>query len=153
MQCSRNRHERLCLPSDRCTRLTPEATSFPLEVLLVDDDEGVRETTASMLQVLGMSVRHAASGPEALAQIEAAVPDLLVLDYAMPGMNGAELARHLRARGVTAPMLMITGYADLDDVRASLGPEAKVLQKPFQLIDLGSAIMSTGVVAKVAQSP
>lgn len=125
---------------------TPKVIHSRLEVLLVDDDDDVRETTASMLRVLGMEVREARSGVEALERVEGAAPDLILLDYAMPGMNGAELARRLRQRGVESPILMVTGYANAEDLRIGLGANASLLPKPFGLAELGKAIASLGIM-------
>lgn len=101
-------------------------------VLLVDDDSGVREVTAALLAELGCEVAEAGSGGMALDILErAAKPyDLAVLDFAMPGMNGAELARLLEARWPALPVLFVTGYADFAVFR-EMGEE-RIVQKPFR---------------------
>jgi CheY-like chemotaxis protein len=104
-------------------------------VLLVDDDSAVREVTSAMLQELGCIVIEAGSGGAALDLLESATEyDLLVLDFAMPGMNGAEVAREVRLRRPGLPILFVTGYADtsaLEDVS-----EDRIVQKPFRDDDL-----------------
>jgi CheY-like chemotaxis protein len=99
-------------------------------ILLVDDDRAVRDVTAAILRDLGYAVLEAGSGGAALDMLERERNiDLAVMDFAMPGMNGAELARHIRARRPKLPMLFVTGFAD----RAAIaGVDADhVLGKPF----------------------
>jgi CheY-like chemotaxis protein len=98
-------------------------------VLLVDDDAAVREVTARILQDLGYGVLEAGSGGAALDVLdrEAAI-DLLLVDFAMPGMNGAEVAREVQARRPGLPVLFITGYADTEALAAGGG---RILRKPF----------------------
>jgi signal transduction histidine kinase len=99
-------------------------------ILLVDDDSAVREVTASILRELGYVVLEVGSGGAALDLLDGeAGVDLVVLDFAMPGMNGMELARQVHSRFPTLPTLFITGYADkteLDEV-----DEARIVKKPF----------------------
>jgi CheY-like chemotaxis protein len=99
-------------------------------VLLVDDDASVREITASMLQELGYAVQEAGSGGAALEMINhLGKVDVMLIDFAMPGMNGAELARNVRARRPGLPILFVTGYADtsaLADI-----DEDHIIRKPF----------------------
>ena len=82
-------------------------------VLLVDDDPAVREVTADTLRGLGYTVIEADSGGAALNLFDANPRiDLVLLDFAMPGMNGAEVARRLRARRPDVSILFASGYAD-----------------------------------------
>jgi CheY-like chemotaxis protein len=109
------------------------------KVLLVDDDPGVREITASMLQEMGHEVLEAGSGGHALELLEHKPGvDLMLIDFAMPGMNGAELARQVRARRPDLPMIFLTGYADT----AALGDtdEDHIIRKPFRDADLVAKI-------------
>ena len=100
-------------------------------VLLVDDDSAVREVTAAMLQDLGYRVLQAGSGGAGLDLMrrEARI-DLLLVDYAMPGMSGAETARAARALRPDVPILFVTGFADLTALR-EVGEE-RIIQKPFR---------------------
>jgi signal transduction histidine kinase len=99
-------------------------------ILLVDDDHAVREVTSTTLRDLRYSVVEAGSGGAAL-DILAREPtiDLLIIDFAMPGMSGAEVARQARAKRPTLPILFITGFAD----RAALAgvSETHIVGKPF----------------------
>ncbi|MCK0196230.1 response regulator [Ancylobacter sp. 6x-1] len=100
-------------------------------VLLVDDDAAVRDVTASMLRDLGYHVIDAGNGSSALELLRSGqAVDLLLVDYAMPGMNGAELARAAGQLRPGLPTVFITGYADLKALR-EIGEE-RVVRKPFQ---------------------
>ena len=107
------------------------APSIQQRVLVVDDDEAVREVTVAVLQDVGYSVVQTADGTVALELVASNDDiDLLVADFAMPGMNGAELARRARILQPGLPVLFVTGYADqvlLADFSAD-----QIMQKPFQ---------------------
>ena len=99
--------------------------------LLVDDDGAVREVTAARLHELGFEVLEAGCGGAALDLLErSAGVDLLVADFAMPGMNGVEVARQARSRRPGLPVVFVTGYAD-QTALAGVGEEC-VVHKPFR---------------------
>ena len=75
-------------------------------------------------------------GEQALALVDKLTPKLILLDYAMPGMNGLQLARALRERGVTAPIALVTGYAELSEADVAAGELAGLLRKPFTIREL-----------------
>jgi PAS domain S-box-containing protein len=108
-------------------------------ILLIDDDSDVREVAAAMLEDLGCTVIGAGSGGAALDLLASGEPISLILsDYAMPGMNGAEVERaaeHLRP-GV--PLVFMTGYADLTALR-HVGSE-RIIRKPFNEAELARKI-------------
>jgi nitrogen-specific signal transduction histidine kinase/CheY-like chemotaxis protein len=113
-------------------------------VLLVDDEELVRASTAHMLSELGFRVVEAASADEALKRIdEHSAFDLLVTDYLMPGATGADLAREVKARRPALPVLIISGYADSDGIDLDL-PR---LTKPFRQDELASKIGALSAAA------
>ena len=119
-------------PPIDCVRARPPGSKPVL--LVVDDDEGVREVTATRLTEAGYAVREAASGLQALASLEGnPCVDLVVLDFAMPGMNGAEAAAELRKRWPAMPVVFVTGFADTAALRqaGADGSDAVVL-KPFR---------------------
>ena len=118
-------------------RDSPVATSQMLSILLVDDEELVRRGTAEMLRSLGHRVSEAASGAEAM-RLVVEDPDLemVVTDYKMPRMDGAELARRVRIRRPSMPILLISGYTGAADPIAGL-PR---LSKPFSLSELAEAL-------------
>ena len=108
-------------------------------VLLVDDDSAVREITAGMLDELGYAVVEAGSGGAALEILQQRPDvDLMLLDFAMPGMNGAEVAREAITRRPHLPIVFVTGYADVEAL-AHAG-EAGVIQKPFDPHELASKL-------------
>jgi CheY-like chemotaxis protein len=99
-------------------------------ILLVDDDSAVREVTASILRDLGHVVIEVGSGGGALDLLDrSAHVDLVVLDFAMPGMNGIEVARQVRAKVPSRPVVFVTGYADT----SALGDidDTQIVRKPF----------------------
>jgi PAS domain S-box-containing protein len=97
--------------------------------LLVDDEELVRISTADMLDDLGYTVVEAGSAEEALRLIgDGLIPDVLVTDHLMPGMSGAQLARRLKADRPALPVLIVSGYADVEGV----DPDVPRLTKPFR---------------------
>ena len=109
-------------------------------VLVVDDDTQVREITASLLSELGCEVVEAGSGTAALAAIDADREGsivLMVIDFAMPGMNGAEAAREAKSRRPDLPVLFVTGYADKAGLLlAGDALDDWIVQKPFRRDEL-----------------
>lgn len=113
--------------------------SVAANILLVDDDDAVRDVTAAILEDLGYSVSEAEDGLSALEALERGPRvDLLMVDFSMPGMNGAELTKQVQERRPGMPVLLVTGYADARAVEA-VGEERIVL-KPFRNEDLARKI-------------
>ncbi|MBA2934098.1 response regulator [Sphingomonas sp. CGMCC 1.13654] len=107
-------------------------------VLLVDDQDLVRATTAHMLEELGFGIIHARSGEEALRLIgEGAIFDIVVTDHLMPGITGAELAQTIRGRVPNAKILLVSGYAD-----EGIAADLPRLAKPFRAADLAERVHS-----------
>jgi CheY-like chemotaxis protein len=101
-------------------------------LLLVDDDGGVREITAAMLRELGYSVIEAGSAGAALDLLGCNRNiDLAIVGFAMPGMNGIELARHLRQLRPALPILFITGFVDHAALAASARPRSSASPLPL----------------------
>jgi signal transduction histidine kinase/CheY-like chemotaxis protein len=99
-------------------------------ILLVDDDSAVREVTASILEEFGYVVRKMGSGGAALDLLDRqSNVDLVLLDFAMPGMSGVEVARQVQLKYPTIPILFVTGYADKNAFR-DIGEE-RIIKKPF----------------------
>ena len=114
---------------------TPTCDAGPVgagRVLLVDDEEPVRDATAAMLASLGFDVTMAGSGEAALAILDGVAPDYLVTDHLMPGMRGADLAQRARAAYPGLKVLVISGYAGLDEIP----PDLPRLAKPFRVDEL-----------------
>ncbi len=121
-----------------------EAPVRPLNVLLVDDHEGVRATTAGLLADLGHSIVEAADGSDVLGLLKADPDrcDLLITDYAMPHVSGAEVIRQAREIRPGLPAIIITGYADESSI-ARRPDDVLVLGKPFTPDQLSAAIRSS----------
>jgi signal transduction histidine kinase/CheY-like chemotaxis protein len=111
-------------------------------VLVVDDDKLVRRFIADCLRSLQYHVTEAENGAQGLATLERERFDLLLVDFAMPGMNGADVARAAQERQPGINVLMVSGYADSAAVEAALGT-ARLLRKPFDLAELGAAVAQT----------
>jgi PAS domain S-box-containing protein len=112
-----------------------------LRILLVDDHDGVRATTAAMLEDLGHTVTQSSDGPEMLAQLKAdpAAGDLIITDYAMPLVSGTDVIVRARKLVPAMPAIIITGYADVQSI-ARRPENVQVLAKPFSAEQLRSAI-------------
>ena len=117
-----------------------EPTDLAISVLVIDDDPDVREFVAASLdEAPGFSVRSAADGRAGLAAFAADAPDVIVLDFVMPGMTGAEVAAKVLAERPAQPILFVSGYSETDAIRA-IAPDAPVLTKPFRPETLLAAI-------------
>lgn len=116
---------------------TPQATRAAT-ILLVDDEELVRAGTADMLASLGHRVVQARSGNEALGLVDSRPDvDLMITDYLMPGMNGADLAAEASRRRPGLPILLATGYANLAGGQM---PNLPLLAKPFRQAELAARL-------------
>jgi len=106
-------------------------------VLVVDDDASLRRMLARTLAVTGFEVEAVADGPSALVSLERVVPDVVVLDVKMPGMDGVAVCRRLRAKGLEVPVLMLTARDAVADRVAGLQAGADdYLVKPFATEEL-----------------
>jgi PAS domain S-box-containing protein len=121
-------------------RAAPRAAVPGAHILVVDDDEDVRAFLINSLEGMGYAVAEAASGEEALARVVEEAPDLALVDYAMPNMHGAEVARAAREIAPGLPILFVTGYAESEKLDEALGAGAPVLRKPFTLAELAAAV-------------
>ena len=108
-----------------------------------------------MARDLGCEVAQAAGGEQALALLDklSPPPRLVLLDYAMPGMNGLQLARVLRDRGLTAPIALVTGYAELSEADIAAGQLAGLLRKPFTIRELQALLAQLRAVAASDADP
>jgi len=109
-------------------------------ILLVDDDEPVRTTTAMIMEAMGYAVTDVDSGAAAMALLaRGAVFDLLLTDVAMPGISGPELADRVRIDRPNLPIVFFTGYADPDAI-AGRHILQRLVRKPFRAADLALQI-------------
>ncbi len=106
-------------------------------ILLVDDDALVRATSAELLKELGFEVTEAASGQEARAILrEGSRPRIVITDHLMPGENGTDFARFVLATYPGMPVLIASGYSNVD----SIAPDLPRLTKPFRRDELATAL-------------
>jgi len=102
-------------------------------ILVVDDNPDVADLLGELLEMMGHTVRIAHDGPEALEAAPPFAPTLVLVDIGLPMMDGYEVARRLRERGVTAPLVAITGYGQARDrERAREAGFAEHLVKPVR---------------------
>ncbi len=112
-----------------------------LRVLLVEDDDDNRELMAEVLSASGYEVLPAASGPDGLKTLSERSVDVVVTDVGMPGMGGLEMARAAKAIAPTVPVLIVTGWAEREDIASARGREVDaVLVKPVDPEALTAAV-------------
>jgi CheY-like chemotaxis protein len=104
-------------------------------ILVVDDDESIRQTVSEILEVEGYLVSAAANGEEALERVEQSRPALVLLDMRMPILDGWGFARVLRERGIALPILVMTAAQNARSWAEEIGADGYVA-KPFDLDDL-----------------
>ena len=120
-------------------RLLEMAATQRGRILIVDDDDDVREVAAALVEEIGYEVVTASGGEEALAALRENDFELLVTDVAMPGMNGVELARQVRELKPGLPILFASGYADVQTFGEELSDEL-VLKKPYRIAEVAARI-------------
>ncbi|MGW3913733.1 response regulator transcription factor [Streptomyces sp. NPDC005070] len=107
---------------------------MPQNVLLAEDDRAIRHALERALTLEGYTVTAVADGVEALAQAHRTPPDVLVLDVMMPGIDGLQVCRVLRAEGDRTPILMLTALVETADRIAGLDAGADdYVVKPFDV--------------------
>lgn len=111
-------------------------------ILIVDDDPDVRQIMFGVLSDVGYLVREAASGEAALHILKDYRPDLLVLDFGMPGANGAEVAASARQQNDSLRILFVSGYSDTSAIEKAVG-KAVLLHKPFRPAEFAAAVRSS----------
>ena len=111
----------------------------PLSVLVIDDDPDVRAFIVNSLEDHGYRVREASDGRQGLAALERETPDLVVLDFIMPGLSGADVARQIRAKRPEQPILFVSGYSETEAIKRT-APDAPLLAKPFRAEALHKAV-------------
>lgn len=120
--------------------ITQRTPGFARErVLVIDDDDGVRRFIVECLESSGYAVTASSNGAERLRQLDAVTPHLLIVDYAMPGMNGVDVVKAARSRAPGLPIILATGYADMDAVDKVMEAD-RVLRKPFKIDELNAAV-------------
>jgi FixJ family two-component response regulator len=116
-------------------------TTTPPTVIVIDDDEGIRDALGSLFRSVGFQSKLLASVAEFLKTGRPEGPCCLVLDVRLPGQSGLDLQRELAAMHIRVPIVFITGHGDIPmSVRAMKGGAIEFLTKPFRDQDLLDAI-------------
>jgi two-component system response regulator FixJ len=111
------------------------------KIIIVDDDEAIRDSLRALLEARGFEVRAFASGPELLAALDPACSGCLLLDIRMPAMDGLEVQKALSERGSALAVVMMTAHGDVPmAVRAMKAGAADFLEKPLEPELLLSAV-------------
>ncbi len=112
------------------------------KIMVVDDEEDVRELLTVMLTKRNFMVMAAASGKEALDKIALDLPDIIILDIHMPNMDGFQVHRRLREQDSTRaiPVIFCTALRIPDIVAGIKSPQDDYLQKPFSVVELQEKI-------------
>jgi CheY-like chemotaxis protein len=119
-----------------------------LRIVVADDEFDTREYFELLLSRLGHDVRAAADGRQAVEASRAFAPDLLVLDYAMPGLDGLAAAAEVN-RGRPVPVILFSGRHDVESpARAAGSPVIKFLAKPVNEAELTAAVESVAARAE-----
>jgi CheY-like chemotaxis protein len=112
----------------------------PHTVLVVDDDADVRLVLVELLQSLGYELIEAENGPDGIAALDRVPrPDLAIVDLALPGQNGSEVAIELLERQPDLPIIFATGYSG-DEKRDPRLSSVPVLHKPFRIAELAQTV-------------
>ena len=119
------------------------------QVVLVDDDDDVRQIMAEMLEDQGYAVRCFAGPSEVLAAADVYKADVVILDFMMPEMNGADLAEALRERMPDQRFVFVSGYSDSAALDSLAGPTSRVLRKPFSSTDLADVLAELRVSSTI----
>ena len=118
-------------------------------VLVVDDDPVIADLVAFRLSRLGLEVSVESDGEAGLAAARQLRPDLVVLDFIMPGLSGADVASRILSKQPEQAILFVSGYSETDSIRR-IAPHAPLLTKPFRAEALAKAVR--GALAKVEQA-
>ena len=114
-----------------------------MTLLLVEDDPDIQLVARAALKRAGFTVTTASNGPAALEQVRAARPEVILLDWMMPGMDGTEVCRRLKADPATAeiPVIFLTARSQQSEIARglSLGAVGYIV-KPFDALALGAQV-------------
>lgn len=124
-----------------------------MKILLVDDEEVIHQAIGPFIKHLGHHLRSATNSIDALRLVEDEVPDIVFSDIKMPDMSGIELLEKLRARVPTLPVVLITGYGNIDTAIDSLHQGAyDYLRKPLKLDDIVALLKRVEILNNYGQS-
>ncbi len=116
-----------------------------MRLLLIEDEKRMAQALCEILRLEKYEVDHFVNGFDGLAAIESNVYDIVILDVMLPGMNGFDIAKNARNRGIKTPILMLTAKADIDDKVMGLDCGADdYLTKPFMTKELLARLRALG---------
>ena len=116
-----------------------------MRILLVEDEKRMAQALCEILRLEKYDVDHYANGTDGLTAIESNIYDIVILDVMLPGLNGYEIAKKTRMKGITTPILMLTAKAELDDKVMGLDCGADdYLTKPFMTKELLARLRALG---------
>ena len=116
-----------------------------MRILLIEDEKRMAQALCEILRLEKYDVDHYDNGTDGLTAIESDIYDIVILDVMLPGMNGYEVAKKARLKGITTPILMLTAKAELDDKVTGLDSGADdYLTKPFMTKELLARLRALG---------
>jgi len=116
-----------------------------MKLLLIEDEKRMAQALIGILRLENYEVDHCSDGVSGLQFIESGVYDIIILDVMLPGMNGFDIAKQARKRGVRTPILMLTAKSDIDDKVTGLDSGADdYLTKPFKTKELLARLRALG---------
>jgi CheY-like chemotaxis protein len=127
-----------------------DAPPAPTTILIIDDDDDVRQILAELLQSLGHRTIEAADGPTGVRMMDQASGiDLAIIDYALPGRNGGDIAGDLLALQPALPILIATGHGGTDALDARWR-HLPILRKPFHIAELSETVAALLKSARIS---
>ncbi|MBQ8769235.1 MAG: response regulator transcription factor [Oscillospiraceae bacterium] len=116
-----------------------------MRILLIEDEKRMAQALCEILRLEKYEVDHYQSGLDGFAALQSNIYDIVILDVMLPGMNGYEIAKQARGKGITTPILMLTAKAELDDKVTGLDSGADdYLTKPFMTKELLARLRALG---------
>ncbi len=116
-----------------------------MRILLIEDEKRMAQALCEILRLEKYDVDHYDNGTDGLYAIESDIYDIVILDVMLPGMNGYEVAKKARMKGITTPILMLTAKSELDDKVTGLDSGADdYLTKPFMTKELLARLRALG---------
>lgn len=116
-----------------------------MRILLVEDEKRMAQALCEILRLEKYEVDHYANGLDGLTAIESNIYDIIILDVMLPGMNGYDIVKKVRSKGIATPILMLTAKAELDDKVKGLDSGADdYLTKPFMTKELLARLRALG---------
>lgn len=110
-------------------------------ILIVDDQKGVRRLLEELFKKEGWEVYLAADGGEAIEQVERLLPDIILMDMKMPNMNGLEASQKILAKHPGTTIIMMTAYGEMEVVKKALDAGVKkCITKPFDIMNLRNMV-------------